>query len=98
MCGRGLVAYANVAVSGKMHIASGSGSTSIGARWRTDAGGAPTTGYNAEMLNTGEAGLWLYQSTAISQHRFDNFVITVLSGESGPGGRLYAPASENLVS
>ena len=50
------------------------------------------------MLNTGEAGLWLYQSTAISQHRFDNFVITVLSGESGPGGRLYAPASENLVS
>ncbi len=42
-------------------------------------------------FSTGEAGLWSYQSTAVSQHRFDDFVITVLGGGGAPGGRLYAP-------
>ncbi len=145
--------YANVAVTSKVYIASGSGSTSIGARWGDYSGGLPTQGYNAEMLSTGEvilwrvsdwtqlgsyqiagysngtwytltlrangsslsvdvngvtritasdsaftsgeAGVWSYASTAVSQHRFDDFVITVLGGGGAMGGRLYAPKSVN---
>ncbi len=141
--------YGNVAVTSKVYIAGGSGSTSVGARWDGYSGGVPTQGYNAELLSgglvklwridnwsllgsyqiagysngtwytltlrangsslsvevngvtritatdsafsSGEAGLWSYQSTAVSQHRFDDFVITVLGGGGAPGGRLYAP-------
>jgi hypothetical protein len=42
-------------------------------------------------FSSGEAGVWSYASTAASQHRFDDFVITVLGGGGAPGGRLYAP-------
>ena len=42
----------------KVYIASGSGSTSIGARWGSYTGGVPTTGYNAELLSGGLVKLW----------------------------------------
>jgi len=48
-------------------------------------------------FTTGEAGLWSYASTAVSQHRFDDFVITVLGGGGAPGGRLYAPGHESTL-
>jgi RHS repeat-associated protein len=42
-------------------------------------------------FSSGEAGVWSYASTAVSQHRFDDFVIQVLGGGHAPGGRLLAP-------
>jgi hypothetical protein len=45
-------------------------------------------------FTTGEAGLWSYASTAVSQHRFDDFVIQVLAGGHAPGGRLLAPEQD----
>ena len=50
--------YANVAVTSKVYIASGSGSTSVGARWGNYSGGIPQAGYNAELLGGGLVKLW----------------------------------------
>lgn len=50
--------YSNVAASAQMQITAGSGTTSVGIRWGSYVSGAPTAGYNAELLSTGQVVLW----------------------------------------
>jgi RHS repeat-associated protein len=62
-----------------------------GSSLSVDVNGVTRITATDSAFSSGEAGLWSYASTAVSQHRFDDFVITVLGGGRAPGGRLFAP-------
>jgi hypothetical protein len=52
------VVHGSLAATLKVYIASGSGSTSIGAHWDEYSDGLPTQDYNAELLSGGLVKLW----------------------------------------